>query len=73
MFLKKVFSFVILGVMSSPLFVWAGSRLLAVTEHEVKINNLESDIKELKTMTWQIHWYHIKRNNIQAPKPPGSR
>jgi len=66
--LKKVFSFMILGVMSSPLFVWAGSQLIKVSVHEVKITTIKEDIIELKEMTRDLHWYTIKRNKIQVPK-----
>ncbi len=66
--MKKVISYLILGVMSSPLFVWAGSQLVKVSVHEEKITTLKEDIKDLKDMTRDLHWYTIKRRNIEVPK-----
>ena len=59
--------------MSSPLIVWAGNRLIKVTENEVKIKSIEQRIERLHTMTWQMHWHQIQSKNIVVPNPPKDR
>lgn len=65
---KRVGSFVLLTVMSSPLLVWAGSQLLKVSTNTEKIHSIETDITEQKVQIKEIHWFLIKRNKVQVPK-----
>jgi len=70
----KIGAYILVTIMGSPLIVWAGNQLLKVAsiEARVMVNEKNIDDSEIRVLENsrkinEIHWYLIKKNNVQVP------
>ncbi len=65
---QKIGATAILSTMLTGVIAWAGTQLVKVPSHEIKIKNLEISDQDQKKMIHDLHWYFIKRKGIAPPK-----